>query len=79
MNQNLQNESKIHLSKQGTKVRLEWRQGRDNSDAWNDICAWAIEKFGLPGNKFEWHPTEDYMDFYFYDEKDAIHFMLRWS
>jgi len=22
--------------------------------------------------------TEDYMDFYFYDERDAIHFSLRW-
>jgi hypothetical protein len=45
---------------------------------WDEICIWTIEQFGLPGNKFEWHPKEDNMEFYFYDERDAIHFSLRW-
>lgn len=62
----------------GTRVRLEWRDGRNNTEAWNEICAWAIEQYGMPGTKFSWHPLTDYMDFYFYDEKDAIHFSLRW-
>jgi hypothetical protein len=35
-----------------------------------------VEKFGLPGDKFETHVTEDYMDFYFKDERDAILFEL---
>jgi len=64
---------------QGTKVRLEWRDGRNNTEMWNEICAWCIVQYGLPGGKFEWHPDTDYMDFYFYDNKDAVHFELRWG
>jgi hypothetical protein len=58
----------------GTRVRISWKKG-DIID-WNETCAWAIEQFGLPGDKFEAHATEDYMDFYFKDERDAIHFSL---
>jgi hypothetical protein len=79
VNQNLQNKSKIPLDKQGTKVRLDWTNGRDGILIWDEICIWAIEKFGMPGEKFTWHPTQDYMIFDFIDERDAIHFMLRWS
>jgi len=60
-------------------VRLRWAPGRDNSAAWNEICASAIEEFGLPGIKFTWHPTEEYMDFVFADERDALLFQLRWA
>lgn len=59
----------------GTKVRIPWRKGHKISD-WNETCAWAIKQFGLPGDKFETHSTEDYMDFYFVDERDAILFEL---
>jgi len=79
VNQNLKNKSKIPLTKQGTKITLEWTKGRDSIPIWDEICIWAIEKFGLPGDKFTWHPTEDYMIFDFVDERDAVHFMLRWS
>ena len=60
----------------GTRVRISWKKG-DTINNWNETCAWAIEQFGLPGNKFETHSTEDYMDFYFTDERDAILFELR--
>jgi hypothetical protein len=33
-------------------------------------------KFGLPGDKYVTHATEEYMDFYFKDERDAIIFEL---
>ena len=59
----------------GTRVRISWQKG-DTINNWNETCAWAIEQFGLPGNKFETHATEDYMDFYFKDERDAILFQL---
>jgi hypothetical protein len=59
---------------EGTRVRISWKKG-DIID-WNETCAWAIEQFGLPGLKFETHATEDYMDFYFTDERDAILFEL---
>ena len=61
----------------GTRVRIPWKKG-DVID-WNETCAWAIEEFGLPGDRFTSHPTEDYMDFHFKDEKDAILFELRWG
>lgn len=79
MNQNLKNKSQIPLNKQGTKITLSWTKGRDSIPIWDEICIWTIEKFGLPGHKFTWHPTEDYMIFEFVDERDAVHFMLRWS
>ena len=74
----LQNESIAPLKKQATRVRVSWRIN-DNIPQWNETCAWAIEKFGLPGDNFNTHCTEDYMDFVFVDEKDALYFSLRWS
>ena len=60
----------------GTRVRISWQEKHD-IPTWNETCAWAVEQFGLPGDRFETHATEDYMDFYFKDERDAIHFELR--
>jgi hypothetical protein len=59
----------------GTRVRIPWQKG-DTINNWDETCAWAIEQYGLPGDKFETHATEDYMDFYFKDERDAILFQL---
>ena len=59
----------------GTRVRITWRTNH-KYDMWNETCVWAIEQFGLPGDKYETHVTEDYMDFYFTDERDAILFEL---
>ena len=59
------------------RIRICWQKG-DTITNWDEICIWALEQFGLPGTKFIAHPTQDYMDFLFSDEKDAIHFSLRW-
>ena len=59
----------------GTRVRISWQTNYKYA-MWNETCAYAIEKFGLPGDKYETHVTEDYMDFYFKDERDAIIFQL---
>lgn len=56
-------------------VRIAWMYG-DTVSNWNEKCATALELFGLPGDKFITHPTEEYMDFMFTDERDAIHFSL---
>lgn len=65
--------------KPGTKVRLDWTDGENGTTAWNEICIWAIEQYGSPGEKYTWHPEKDSMTFNFVDEKDAVHFILRWS
>lgn len=59
-------------------IRIPWRIG-DSIPTWNEKCAWALEQFGLPGDRFITHPTEEFMDFLFHDEKDALFFSLRWS
>jgi hypothetical protein len=59
----------------GTRVRIPWQIGHDIHH-WNRTCVWAVMKFGLPGDKYVTHATEDYMDFYFKDERDAIIFEL---
>ena len=46
----------------GTRVRIPWQPFHD-IPTWNETCAWAVEQFGLPGDKYTTHPTEDYMDF----------------
>lgn len=70
----------FHFNKDNTyqyTIRIPWRLGTQYD--WNETCAWAVEKFGLPGGKFITHPTEDYMDFMFKDKEDAIHFSLVWE
>ena len=59
----------------GTRVRISWQIGHDIHQ-WNRTCVWVVMKFGLPGDKYETHATEEYMDFYFKDERDAIIFEL---
>ena len=59
----------------GTRVRISWQENH-NIPTWNETCIWAIEQFGLPGDRYVTHATEDYMDFYFVDERDAILFQL---
>jgi len=59
-------------------IRIPWRKG-DTVQRWDKTCAWAMETFGFPGEKFITNPTEDYMDFKFKNKEDAIHFSLVWE
>jgi hypothetical protein len=38
---------------------------------WNETCAMVLEQFGLPGERYTSHPTENEMTFKFFNEKDA--------
>lgn len=60
-------------------VRIPWVRASDNVFRWNEVCAWAIEMFGLPGDRFETHANVDYMDFVFKSNKDALLMSLRWN
>lgn len=59
----------------GTRVRISW-DTHNKYPKWSETCAWAIDNFGLPGDRFTTHSTEEYLDFYFVDERDAILFQL---
>jgi len=59
-------------------VQLKWEKGKDTQYFWNEACAWAIEQFGLPGENYVTHPTENHMDFLFKHERDAILMTLKW-
>ena len=70
-------ESNSCLEKPVTKIRLDWHV--EQRESWNEITAWCVEHYGLPGSVYSWHPHSDYMEFHFDNESEAIHFMLRWS
>jgi hypothetical protein len=62
-----------------TTCVVSWSEEINSTTAWNEICVWVIEYFGLPGSKFTTHPTEKYMEFKFTSPHDADIFMLRWG
>jgi len=60
-------------------VRISWSREFDNEQRWTDVCAWAIEHFGLPGDRFQSHANVNYMDFVFNSNKDALIMALMWN
>jgi hypothetical protein len=48
----------------------------DNINNWNECCAKAIELFGLPDKKYTCRFTEQAIEFWFLEEKDALLFEL---
>ena len=60
-------------------VRIPWTIKTDNMGYWNEVCAWAIERFGLPGDRFQTSANIDYMDFIFKSNKDALIMSLMWN
>jgi hypothetical protein len=69
---------KLEMKPMRYPVRIPWCDQDGNIAPWDVICVWALETFGLPGDRFTTHPTEDYMDFVFYSKQDAEIFTLRW-
>lgn len=51
------------------KIRIPWKG--QNGFWWNETCISVIEVFGLPGERFMFHPHHDYMEFWFNKKKDA--------
>jgi hypothetical protein len=58
-----------------TTINIPWTKG-DTVSNWDEVCAWAIENFGLPGDRYMTRCSEHSMDFIFNDEKDAVFFAL---
>lgn len=60
-------------------VNIPWVLGSDKPNPWNEICSWAIEVYGLPGESFITDFTDKYLVFKFRNEQDAVHFSLVWE
>ena len=58
------------------RICVTWKYN-ENNQYWNDLCAWAIETFGLPGDRFQFESTEDWMIWRFRDQQEALVFQLR--
>lgn len=59
-------------------VELRWEKDKDTTYFWNEACAWAVEQFGLPGENYMTHPTQECMRFLFKNEQDALVMTLKW-
>ena len=58
-------------------IQVPWGDPYNHGDAWNELLAWTIETFGLPGEHMQFTPTSDYMRFTFTKEHDALMFQLK--
>ena len=60
-------------------VVIPWTPQLDTVTAWNEICAQAMEIFGLPGNRYITDANVNDMTWYFRDEQDALLMTLKFS
>lgn len=58
-------------------IRVPWEKPYDKDYQWNELLAWTVETYGLPGERVSFHPTEQWMDFTFDDKHDALMFQLK--
>ena len=61
-----------------TAVRIPWNREFENEKRWNEVCAWAIEYFGLPGDRFITDTNIEYIDFIFKNKNDALLMAIHW-
>jgi hypothetical protein len=60
------------------RVRIFWDIG-DTNESWDQAAVWAIEQFGLPGDRYVCEVNKDWMEYKFQEPRDATIFVLRWS
>jgi hypothetical protein len=58
-------------------IGVPWGNPYNKQEAWNELLAWTVEVFGLPGERVQFHPTTNYMLFTFTDKRDALWFQLK--
>lgn len=59
-------------------VEIPWEKTHDKNFNWNEACAWAVENFGLPGENFVTHASENQMKFLFRHQEHAVLMTLKW-
>jgi hypothetical protein len=60
-------------------VVIPWSSKADTVTAWNEICADAMELFGLPGHRYITDANVNDMTWYFRNEQDALLMTLKFS
>jgi hypothetical protein len=58
-------------------IRVSWDYLDQTIGAWNELLAWTVETYGLPGDRVSLRQRPNWMDFIFKDENDALMFQLR--
>ena len=53
------------------EVTLDW-EPHHTTIWWNERCAQVLEVFGLPGDRYVYTPSADFMTFKFKDKRDAF-------
>jgi len=76
------------LSRKNLKMRepkylyhctVPWTDRHNPMFYWDDLCANAVELFGLPGDRYITDISEQSMTWSFRSDKDAVLFRLKFS
>jgi hypothetical protein len=59
-------------------VTLLWNC-RPSMEQWNEITAWTVEHFGLPGTRYRTEIATEYMTWFFETQQDQLIFTLAWG
>jgi hypothetical protein len=60
-------------------VVVPWTSKLDTVSAWNEVCADAMEMFGLPGDRYITDANVNDMTWWFRNEQDALLMTLKFS
>lgn len=60
-------------------AKVGWSRMYNSELHWNELCAWSVETFGLPGQKFITDTDIDQMTWWFVDPADRAWFCLRYG
>jgi len=50
------------------EISIPWNN--QHNEWWNETCISVVEVYGLPGDRWTYHPHEDFMLFRFKSQKD---------
>lgn len=59
-------------------VTLDWAR-RPSMERWNEICAWTVEHFGLPGIRYQTEVDVARMTWYFQSPQDQLIMTVAWG
>lgn len=58
-------------------AKIPWARGVHQTEHWNEVAAWSIETFGLPGDRFYTDLNILDMTWWFKTSEDRMIFILR--